>query len=164
MKISNRIFYMFLLSLLISCGEKERPYIGYDPNKDPFQQLQDSQSIAKKEDKLILVISGGEWCRWCYVLDGYLKDNESIHQYLKDTFVITKVYVGNKNKNKAFFDTIPKAKGAPFFWVFSQDGRVIQTLNTALLEEGGDSYNRKKFLTFIKYFDDYTKAPKQKTE
>ena len=137
-----------LLSL-VSVSSSAADDIGYDPKADPFAQLEQGVARAKAEDKLVLLISGGDWCIWCHYLNAFVKSNADVEQQLYDAFVIVKVYVGDENKNEAFFSSWPEAAGAPHFWVFSADGNLLSTQPTVVLEDGDKSYDKQVFLEFI---------------
>jgi hypothetical protein len=51
--------------------------------------------------------------------------------------------------NTEFFAGLPKAAGAPHFWVLSRDGEVLASQDTLPLEDGAKSYDRAKFSAFI---------------
>ena len=51
--------------------------------------------------------------------------------------------------NKEFFARLPKAAGAPHFWVLSQKGELLASQGTLPLEDGAKSYDRAKFSAFI---------------
>jgi Thioredoxin-like len=136
-----------LITLAVSgCA---RDGLGYDPQADPFAQLRDGQATAAAEDKLILIVAGGEWCIWCHYLDAFLDDNPDVSTPLKDTFVVVKTYVGEDNENDAFFSTMPEAAGYPHFWVLAADGTMLASEGTLPLEDGDKSYDKRKFAAFI---------------
>jgi len=137
----------FLLLFSVSGGAADD--IGYDPKADPFEQLAQGVARAKTEDKLVLLISGGDWCIWCHYLNAFVKNNADVEQPLYDTFVVVKVYVGDENKNDEFFSSWPEAAGAPHFWVFSADGNLLSSQPTVALEDGDKSYDKQEFLKFI---------------
>ena len=60
-----------------------------------------------------------------------------------------KVYVGDENLNKEFFGKLPKADGAPHFWVLSDEGQVLKSQPTVVLEDGEKSYDKAAFMSFI---------------
>ncbi|WP_144393485.1 thioredoxin family protein [Pleionea sediminis] len=147
--------YFFLIFLILQAPNVLAKDIGYDPLKDPFEQLDNAIEIAKKDNQLILVIAGGDWCRWCYVLDDYFKSNTKVYNRLKETFVPLKVYYGDENRNEEFFSQLPKAKGYPHFWVISPEKLVIHSQETGVFEEGNDGYSDSVFNKFIEYFEQY---------
>jgi len=123
--------------------------IGYDPQASAFEQLDAAVAKAAAEDKLLLLISGGDWCKWCHYLAAFLDRETALDAALHDVFVVQKVYVGDENMNKEFFATLPKAAGAPHFWVLSQKGELLASQDTLPLEDGDKSYDRAKFAAFI---------------
>jgi hypothetical protein len=123
---------------------------GYDAKANPDVQLNRALLEAKAGNKKVLVIAGGEWCTWCHYLEAFLKKNPEIDAELLRSFVPVKVYFGEENKNVAFFSRLPPAKGYPHFWIIENNGQVRKSVNTGPLEDGASSYNKKKFLEFIR--------------
>jgi len=123
--------------------------IGYDPHANAFEQRDAAVAKADAEGKLLLLISGGDWCIWCHYLAAFLDRETALDADLHEVFVVQKVYVGGENMNKEFFATLPKAAGAPHFWVLSQTGELLVSQDTAPLEDGDKSYDRAKFAAFI---------------
>lgn len=123
--------------------------IGYDPRANAFEQLDAAVAQAAAEDKLVLLISGGDWCIWCHYLAAFLERETAIDAALHDVFVVQKIYVGDENKNKDFFAGLPEAAGAPHFWVLSAGGELLASQNTLPLEDGDKSYDRAKLLAFV---------------
>jgi hypothetical protein len=135
--------------LFVSVSGSAQNTLGYDPAADPFALLSAARSAAAAEDKLILVVAGGEWCIWCHYLNAFLADNPGITKALKDTFVVVKAYIGDETDNDAFFSTLPAAAGYPHFWVLGADGEVLQSQDTLPLEDGDKSYEKGEFIAFI---------------
>jgi hypothetical protein len=128
--------------------------IGYDPRADAFEQLESAVAAATAEDKLVLLISGGEWCIWCHYLAAFLERETAIDSALHDVFVVQKVYVGDQNMNKDFFARLPKAAGAPHFWVLSPGGELLGSQDTLPLEDGAKSYDPGKFMAFVEQWQE----------
>jgi len=123
--------------------------IGYDSHANAFEQLDTAVAKAAADDKLLLLISGGDWCKWCHYLAAFLERETAIDAALHDVFVVQKVYVGDENMNKEFFARLPTAAGAPHFWVLSRDGKLLASQDTLPLEDGAQSYDPGKFSAFI---------------
>ena len=62
---------------------------------------------------LLINFTGSDWCIWCHYLYEFLESHDDIDAALHDVFVVAKVYVGDENRNKEFFATLPAAAGAP---------------------------------------------------
>jgi hypothetical protein len=147
--MSQRIYAAAALAGLLLGSAHAAEDLGYDPQADPFAQLQAAAVEAKAQDKLVLVVAGGDWCTWCHYLDAFVKRNDEIGRALYDTFVVVKVYYGDDNKNERFFGSWPQAPGYPHFWIFSDDGNLLRSQGTLELEDGAKSYDQDAFLAFI---------------
>jgi hypothetical protein len=123
--------------------------IGYDSRANAFEQLDAAVAKAAADDKLLLLISGGDWCKWCHYLAAFLERETALDAGLHEVFVVQKIYVGGENMNKEFFARLPTAPGAPHFWVLSQKGELLASQDTLPLEDGDMSYDRAKFSAFI---------------
>jgi thioredoxin-related protein len=123
--------------------------IGYDTRANAFEQLDAAVATAAAEDKLVLLISGGDWCSWCHYLAAFLERAPALDAALHEVFVVQKIYVGDENMNKEFFARLPKAAGAPHFWVLSSTGEVLASQDTLPLEDGAKSYDPGKFTAFV---------------
>jgi hypothetical protein len=130
-------------------GGQPKKDIGYDPSADAFAQLDSAVARAAAEDKLVLLISGGDWCIWCHYLAAFLEREPALDAALHEVFVVQKVYVGDKNMNEEFFGRLPKAAGAPHFWVVSARGETLDSQDTLPLEDGDKSYDRGKVSAFV---------------
>ena len=126
--------------------------LGYQPNSNPLDRLRVAQSVAIDEHKRILIIAGGDWCSWCHILDRFLSRNDDVNAALHDAFEVVKVYVGEDIKNEDFFARLPRAVGYPHFWVLSERGEVLESINTTTLENGRDDYRKDAFVAFIESY------------
>ena len=135
--------------------------LGYDPKADPFEQYQQAIATAEASNKLVLIIAGGDWCRWCHVLNRFVEKNADVERSLSDTFVVMKVYVGPGNYNEMFFSQLPQAYGAPHFWIVSPEREVLASQSTAKLEKGKSTYDKASFLAFIDHWRKSAIAPER---
>ena len=148
--IRNSILCLSILLLTVACAASDiSKYGGYLPSADPAADLANAKALAIKTDRKILIIAGGDWCRWCHALNKFLANNKDVHNELDKTFVVVKVYLGDEKDNEEFFSKLPTASGYPHFWVLSSKGELIKSVETGNLEQGEDSYNKSKFLEFI---------------
>lgn len=123
---------------------------GYDPAANADAALTTALAQASAEHKRVLVVAGGDWCRWCLILNTFWDNNPDTKAERDQAFVLLKVYTGEQNPNKAFFAKLPKAKGYPHFWVLGADGKVIKSVDTGGLESGKNGYDKEKMSAFIK--------------
>lgn len=126
--------------------------LGYDPQADAFEQYHHAVAQAEAQHKLVLVIAGGDWCRWCHVLNKFMTKNTDIEAALNDAFVVMKVYVGDQNYNEFFFSQLPEARGAPHFWIIAPDRNVLSSQSTSSFEHGKNGYDKHEFLAFIDHW------------
>lgn len=146
----KRTMMTMVLALLASVSVAAD--LGYDPQADPFDQYQRAVSEAAASNKLVLIVAGGDWCRWCHVLNRFVNSNEDVEARLNETFVVMKVYVGPGNFNELFFSQLPQAYGAPHFWIVSPEREVLASQSTAKLEKGKSTYDKASFLAFIEHW------------
>jgi Thioredoxin-like len=149
------------LTLLLLASISTAGDLGYDVEADPFDQYQQAIEQAGATNKLVLIVAGGDWCRWCHVLNRFIASNEDVETRMNDTFVVMKVYVGPGNFNELFFSQLPEAYGAPHFWIVSPQREVLASQSTAKLERGKSSYDKESFLAFIEQWKSISSGPER---
>ena len=133
--------------------------LGYDPGRDPATDLREAVHEAQTRGSRILVVVGGEWCSWCHVLDRFVKGNDEIHQLWERHFVTLKVHYDPETPNVDFLGRYPQIEGYPHIFVLDDDGTLLHSQNTALLEEG-DSYSTERTRAFLDRWAPETTPPK----
>lgn len=126
--------------------------LGYSASADPFELLDQASEQARRSNQHILIIAGGDWCRWCYVLHDFLNKNARVNQALQEAFVTVKVYYGEQQNNDDFFAQLPPPQGYPYFWILSADQQVLGVQDAFVLENGRSDYDEIKFMLFIKHW------------
>jgi len=149
MKLLPSLAATFLIVLLAACNSQAETHSPYDAAANPFTALKHAEKEAQASGKRILVIAGGDWCRWCVALHSFISHTPEVKTALDRNFVTIEVYYGKENRNSAFFAKLPPAVGYPHFWVLSSDGKLIRSIDTSTLEDGIDSYDKNKFMHFI---------------
>jgi thiol:disulfide interchange protein len=120
---------------------------GYDPKRDPAQDLEALIKQARLDDKRILLVVGGEWCGWCHTLENYLKANEDVRTAWSNSFLSLKVNYSPDNPNRAFLSRYPNIPGYPHIYVLEKDGTLLHSQNTVELEQGS-SYSKDAMMRF----------------
>ncbi|VAW91245.1 hypothetical protein MNBD_GAMMA23-1437 [hydrothermal vent metagenome] len=153
-----KITYLFVVLFMwagfniASAGVKETalpPYsTHYDPARDPFADGRAAIALAKASQRRILIEVGGDWCKWCHLLDKFIKSDKHIEQALHQTFVVLKVNVSDENSNEKFLSTFPKNLGYPHMYVANMDGKVIHSQDTGAFLSNL-KYSKQKFLMFL---------------
>jgi thiol-disulfide isomerase/thioredoxin len=106
----------------------------YDPNADAAAQISDAIVKAKRDNKHILVVYGGNWCGWCYKLHDCFNQNFEIRKLLSYEYELVMVDIRtNENLPKRFN---AKPDGYPYLTVLDTEGKVLINQSTGPLEEG----------------------------
>ncbi len=123
----------------------------YDKKRNPHKDLAVSMEKAKKSGKKILMMVGGEWCKWCGQLDNFLDDHEAVAKDFYTSFEVLRVYYGKgiSKEGKSLLTQFPAPKGTPHFYVLDSHAKLLKSVDTGKLERGY-SYHKKKFIGFIK--------------
>jgi thioredoxin-related protein len=151
----NKLFLLVFIFIFVSLGyaqnenksDKPKAKI-FDETRDPKQDLADAVEIAKKENKIILMDVGGNWCIWCLRLDKIFKETEEIAELLAKHYVFLKVNYSRGNKNEEFLSQYPKIEGYPHFFILDSNGELLLSFNTGDLEED-DGYDTSKIVGFL---------------
>ena len=140
---------LYLLPLLVSAQTILPAYSQhYDPARDPFADGRAALKLARDTHRRVLIEVGGDWCRWCHVLDKFLDENQQLREQLHRHFVILKVNVSDENDNAEFMAGFPKPLGYPLMYINEADGTIIFSKDTADLQENS-RYSVQRFQQFI---------------
>jgi thiol:disulfide interchange protein len=121
----------------------------FDPSRDSAHDLRQAVAEAQHTHKRIILDVGGEWCSWCHTLDRFYAVHADLTALRDQSFVWLKVNWSPENQNKGFLSRYPAIKGYPHLFVLEQDGTLLHSQDTSLLEEG-PSYNLDKMTEFLK--------------
>ena len=150
MKNIALLFFLFFVSLQPVFSEQLPEYsLKYDPKRDAFQDGRDAIKLAKETNRRILIEVGGDWCKWCHVLESFLNKNSGIKKQLQQTFVFLKVNVSEENYNEAFLKVFPRPLGYPHMYVTEKNGKLLLSKDTADFFVNR-KYSAKQFKAFFK--------------
>lgn len=121
----------------------------FDPKRDAAKDISNAITLAKKENKRILLDVGGEWCGWCHKLDKLFMTDAEIGKQLKKSYIVVKVNFSPENENIKVLSKYPKIIGYPHLFVLDKTGKLIHSQDTGLLETG-DHHDPAKVMTFLK--------------
>jgi len=122
----------------------------YDVTADGSKQIADALVTAKKDDKIVLVQFGANWCGWCHKLHKLFDTDAKIAEELKSHYVVVMVDVDkehNKDVNAKYGN--PTQHGLPVIVLLDANGKQLTTKDTGELESG-DHHDPDKVLTFLK--------------
>lgn len=125
-------------------------YAAYDGSLDGKKQIEGALARAKSESKRVLVMFGGNWCKWCRALDGLFTSDDGVKQALEKSFVLLHV---DSETNDALNQELgdPFRHGFPVLVVLDADGKPLHTQETASLEKADKSvaHDPAKVLAFL---------------
>ena len=124
------------------------PVLTYDPSRNAAQDIQDALAEAKKTGRHVLMEVGGDWASWCHTMDNFFKEHQNLMEIREKNYVTVAVNFSKENQNREVLSHYPKIFEFPHLFVLDADGKVLQSQQTSLLEEG-ETYNPEKFKAFL---------------
>ena len=121
----------------------------YDTKRDSFKDLKAAQAEAQKTGKNIMLEVGGNWCIWCHIMHKFYESHQELKQYRDANYVVVPVNWSEEAPNEKFLSQFPKVAGYPHLFILDANGKLLQSQNTAELEEGR-GYNITKVAKFLK--------------
>ena len=120
----------------------------FDPKADAAHDIDLAVKEAGATGRKILLDVGGNWCKWCKMLDAFFETNHDLSTLLHSKYVVVKVNFSKDNENKSVLGRYPKAAGYPHFFVLNADGSLLHSQNTGELEKG-QGYDPEKMKAFL---------------
>ncbi|HKU69892.1 MAG TPA: thioredoxin family protein [Burkholderiales bacterium] len=127
----------------------------YDPGRSAHDDVLAAQAEAKRTGKRVLLEIGGEWCKWCHIMDRTFAENPDLLALRRQNYVTVKVNVSRENMNKEALKRFGEIPGFPYLIVLDADGKVVRKQNTGDLESGR-GYDLDRFRKFLEKY-----APKK---
>ncbi len=152
MKLFKRTITIIILLVSITLSAFSQNEKLYDTDADGLRQFKTAVEQAQKEHKHVMVQIGGNWCSWCYKFhDFYTKDTE-LDSMINADYVVIRVNYDKSLKNEQLFAQLgyPQRFGFPVIVICDAAGKRLHTQNSWYLEDGKGSYNKEKFLAFLK--------------
>ncbi len=115
---------LILAAAVTACAPKPKPY---DEGADARANLNRALQQAKGQSKRVLVVFGANWCEDCQAL-AKLMAQGPVADHVAQRYVVTKVDVGNFNKNLDLAREMGEAtkKGIPAVAVLAADGSLVR--------------------------------------
>ena len=122
----------------------------YHVDADAKAEVNAAVKKAAQEHKHVLLMIGGNWCRWCKMFDNFQHANASVDSALKTNYIFQHVNYSKENKNNALMTELefPQRFGFPVFVVLNEKGERIHTQNSSYLEKG-EGYDAEKVVEFL---------------
>jgi thiol:disulfide interchange protein len=149
-----------LVMLIFSAGARSQqkataspsgyvPVHKYDPSRNAEQDIRAAINEAQRTHKRILLEVGGEWCGWCHLMDRYFEQNAKLSAFRDQHYITVKINFSQENQNQKALSRYPEISGYPHLFVLEQNGKLLHSQDTGLLESG-NSYELEKFFAFLK--------------
>ena len=125
-------------------------YSAYDPTLDGQKQFDDAVAAAAAGHKRVLVMLGGNWCKWCRALDEAIASDVDVKAALASDWVFLHTDIGTNKKLDARLGR-PSKHGFPVLVVVDVDGAVVAIAPNGALERGNNTlaHDPKKLLAFL---------------
>lgn len=123
----------------------------YDATENAEAKIAELVKKAKAENKNIILQAGGNWCIWCLRFNNFVQTTPELKEIVDANYLYYHLNYSPENKNEKVFAKYdnPGAKfGYPVFVVLDQNGKMIHTQDSALLEEG-KGYSKEKVKAFF---------------
>ncbi len=130
-------------------GKLPKPY---NEKEDAEAKIKELVAQAKAENKNIMIQAGGNWCIWCLRFNDYVQKTPELKEIVDRNYIYYHLNYSPANKNEkvfAAYDNPGKKFGYPVFIVLDQNGKMIHTQDSAVLEEG-KGYSLQKVKDFFK--------------
>jgi thioredoxin-related protein len=128
----------------------------YDKTADAKAQVAKATGRAKRDNKRILLMFGGDWCGWCHKLHDLFDTNPDVRKILGYEYVLVMVDTEAPNAAELFTscraalsaEELQKGVGFPFLAVLDAEGKILKAQRTDPLEEG-DHHDPKRVREFL---------------
>ena len=131
----------------------------YDESVNPLEQIDQALAKARAQQKHVIVQLGGNWCSWCLLLADYITRDSVVSKAIADNYVYIHVnYHPRKSKaaeqlqmTRALLKRLgnPVRFGFPVLVVLDEEGHVLHTQDSGMLEEG-KGYHQGRVLQFLR--------------
>jgi len=141
------LFVLAFFSLTIFAQDKNI----YHPEANATADIAAIIRQAGSEHKFVLLQGGGNWCKWCIEFHRFCKADPQLDSMINANFIWYHLNYSKENKNSSVFEKygFPQRFGFPVFIILNEKGERIHTQNSAYLEDGKNSYDKKKIMEFL---------------
>ena len=141
---------LVLFALLLTFQGRAQDSLIYHPELNASEQIKNATQFAKSENKHILLMIGGNWCRWCRMFNKFVTTDAQLDSALNKDFIVEHINYSKENKNEELLKKLqfPQRFGFPVFVILNSSGELIHTQNSAYLEQG-EGYDKEKVMDFF---------------
>ncbi|HZV34498.1 MAG TPA: thioredoxin family protein [Verrucomicrobiae bacterium] len=105
-----------------------------DDSKQTLKQISKALSIAKRDNKRVLLQFGARSCTWCQLLDNSFENNPMIAEELKRDYLVVMVDVSGGN-NQKICENYHTPDSLPFTVILDPEGKQLLRQNIAFADE-----------------------------
>ncbi len=142
---------LFVVLTPVSCAQKNGPDI-YDPSANIGALIDSNLTVAKQQNKHLLLMFGGNWCPWCHRLHGLFESDPKIRSLLQESYILILVDIGETADKPLNRDLLKKYRaegfGYPALAVLDQEGKLLSAQSTGVLEKG-KGHDPEKVAAFL---------------
>lgn len=145
----KKIILLSLLLPTLSFAQTETFNL-YHADADAKAEVNAAVKKAAAENKHVLLMIGGNWCKWCRIFDKFQHASYPVDSALNLNYVFQHVNFSKENKNDVLMTELefPQRFGFPVFVILNEKGQRIHTQNSAYLEKG-EGYDVEKVVEFL---------------
>ncbi len=146
--------FLFCVFMITSAVAQKDSVLIYYPEANAKEELKNALAQAKASNKHVLVMVGGNWCRWCRMFEKFKNENAKVDSSINSGFVSLHINYSKENKNLEVLSSLsfPQRFGFPVFLVLDAQGTRLHTQNSAYLEEG-EGYSEQKIIDFLNHWN-----------
>ncbi|MGA9213461.1 thioredoxin family protein [Kaistella sp.] len=135
----------------VAAEEKAKLPKPYNDKENAEAKIAELIKQAKAEHKNVMIQAGGNWCIWCLRFNQFVQTTPELKKIVDKNYVYYHLNYSPENKNEKVFAKYdnPGAKyGYPVFIVLDENGKLIHTQDSSVLEEG-KGYGLEKTKAFF---------------
>lgn len=144
----KKLIFFFLIVFSIELHAQDS--LIYHPELNATEQIKAATIKATNENKHILLMIGGNWCRWCRMFNKFVTTDMQLDSAMNKNFIVEHINYSKENKNEELLKQLkfPQRFGFPVFVILNSNGELIHTQNSAYLEKG-EGYNKETVMDFF---------------
>jgi thioredoxin-related protein len=122
----------------------------YHPEVNAAEQIKSATLKANAENKHVLLMIGGNWCKWCRVFNKFVTTDAQLDSTINKDFIVEHINYSKENTNEDLLKKLqfPQRFGFPVFVVLNSKGDLLHTQNSAYLEKG-EGYDKETVMEFF---------------
>lgn len=144
---------LILISLIFNCYGQDSLLRPYRIDADAKMQIAKASEQANLSQKHVLIMVGGNWCKWCIMLTKFMAEHETIDSILNADFIYIHINYSKESKETRNPEVMkqleyPQRFGFPVLVILDGNGKRLHTQNTAYLEKD-ESYCEEIIKDFL---------------